>query len=217
MLKRLPSMEPRPFSRGNWLIDAEEHVEVTSFNGAATFQSRKRPLREPHRAQMTTFNGAATFQSRKLHSPRLQSFTSQPFNGAATFQSRKPRNAARPQRGLRLPSMEPRPFSRGNREDVHAAGVHMSPSMEPRPFSRGNDKMAKPGGADIGPSMEPRPFSRGNVYAQRTRNRDISTLQWSRDLSVAETMCVLHRRPSRATKPSMEPRPFSRGNSRPMR
>ena len=63
--------------------------------------------------------------------------------------------------------------------------------------------------------MEPRPFSRGDVPRRMIRMTPLSSLQWSRDHSVAETV---NHSGSNAGCPSillasMEPRPFSRGDS----
>ena len=111
----LPSMEPRPFSRGNPLNPLPNAFAKPPFNGAATFQSRK-PAKSAGRI----------------------SASSTSFNGAATFQSRKPSVGCQDWAVSYLPSMEPRPFSRGNHQSGHRIGAEVHPSMEPRPFSRGN-------------------------------------------------------------------------------
>ena len=83
-------MGPRPFGRGRKATGLEAILESFSFNGAATFRSRKglaaaadragrgasmgpRPfgrgragVRVCHRLQAGGFNGAATFRSRKV-------------------------------------------------------------------------------------------------------------------------------------------------------
>ena len=135
-----PSMEPRPFSRGNSSYGQGSRTVPAAFNGAATFQSRKPPVLAGRFTSMRTFNGAATFQSRKPIESSLFPHTSPAFNGAATFQSRK--------RGCEPPDC-----------------VDMVPSMEPRPFSRGNCHIPRGPRQEVGPSMEPRPFSRGNHHA----------------------------------------------------
>ena len=61
-----------------------------------------------------SFNGAATFQSRKRPSDRAAEEGRGRFNGAATFQSRKPGRLIQSLIPISPASMGPRPFSRGN-------------------------------------------------------------------------------------------------------
>ena len=134
-----PSMEPRPFSRGNvtrksWMIGIEMCLQWSRDLSVA---ETTRPASSC--TGQLAFNGAATFQSRKPGPPQDTYPRPHPFNGAATFQSRKPGKRIAQLMLFRCPSMEPRPFSRGN---VTAGGINVLP-----------------------------------VYS----------LQWSRDLSVAET------------------------------
>ena len=108
------------------------------------------------------------------------------------------------------------------------------PSMEPRPFRRGDRRNLVPGLLGEVPSMEPRPFRRGDIHADQQRPVGDS-LQWSHALSGVETLSdntATHTRgdlqwshalsgvetshQSSLRKPpclpSMEPRPFRRGD-----
>ena len=72
--------------------DGEHRVELLrrSFNGAATFRSRKGRHRSLLCRRGPRFNGAATFRSRKGGGVRPMTEDDVPcFNGAATFRSRK--------------------------------------------------------------------------------------------------------------------------------
>ena len=158
-------MEPRPFSRGNFPIPYIVTTHSHPFNGAATFQSRKLVWELLCvTCQSSSFNGAATFQSRKL-------------DFRAVLES-----------GVLVPSMEPRPFSRGN----------------PSPSRWHSPPAPTFNGAATFQSRKP----------QKSKpEKPLSPiLQWSRDLSVAETRQPPHQM-LESLKPSMEPRPFSRGNS----
>ena len=129
--------------------------------------------------------------------------------------------------------MGPRPFGRGMRLAVHVlvlvlAGfngaatfrsrndwtdesgqAHSVASMGPRPFGRGMPTMSSSWTRRTRASMGPRPFGRGmmRTVGERVAN---PTLQWGRDLSVAEC-CTWVRAPARRTRASMGPRPFGRG------
>ena len=162
-----PSMEPRPFSRGNELLAAEgPAARRAGFNGAATFQSRKLDQGENVRTAMLLVQWSRDLSVAETRPSRPPCRRPGRFNGAATFQSRKliltcdlqPERAA---------SMEPRPFSRGNRKPGARLTSRMIASMEPRPFSRGNPSGADECGDAQDASMEPRPFSRGNTQRMR--------------------------------------------------
>ena len=90
--------------------------------------------------------------------------------------------------------------------------VHLA-SMGPRPFSRGDVPYLPYRGAQTGASMGPRPFSRGDMLAIVCLQQSVNTLQWGRDLSVAETS-YLAATVTRQSVASMGPRPFSRGDHR---
>ena len=185
---RGPSMEPRPFSRGNQSPCSPGRLSRWAFNGAATFQSRKLEYRRSRGQVSRPFNGAATFQSRKLRLKNRRSRTPCPLQWSRDL------SVAETSCWPRRPSgASPLQWSRDL--SVAETTVHPSvlsqvtaPSMEPRPFSRGNRKARPPKIHSQHPSMEPRPFSRGNSgsvgAAEQIRQKN---LQWSRDLSVAET------------------------------
>ena len=134
--QRPASMGPRPFGRGRQVAPRHKRHTPPSFNGAATFRSRKDhtgpvPL-PPRRASMgprpfgrgrlntsasaaprcARFNGAATFRSRKESDADMMAGEKASFNGAATFRSRKEHDPA-PIPLCRAASMGPRPFGRG--------------------------------------------------------------------------------------------------------
>ena len=155
------SMGPRPFGRGRLAPSLTEWKSQKSFNGAATFRSRKEPGLATTGMLPGCFNGAATFRSRKgnglparkaRHLPlqwgrdlsvaegRGWSAWSAPlvvsFNGAATFRSRKGLGGGlEVRRGLA--SMGPRPFGRGRRRKKSKRCGIWTASMGPRPFGRG--------------------------------------------------------------------------------
>ena len=83
------SMGPRPFGRGRAEAAGGAGAGYLSFNGAATFRSRKVEREMIGKPQSRRFNGAATFRSRKAHPARSSGPSAPCFNGAATFRSRK--------------------------------------------------------------------------------------------------------------------------------
>src|SRR5579875_2372153 len=106
-------MEPRPFSRGNWIVPEYKPTVSMRFNGAAAFQPRKLVAGEKIIPPVNCFNGAAAFQPRKQRIPPSRSLREsrlqwsrglsaaetnatvcrqcepRGFNGAAAFQPRK--------------------------------------------------------------------------------------------------------------------------------
>ena len=181
-------MEPRPFSRGDTSPSRPTDTQPRLLQWSrdlSVAETRNRPRR---RVRFDLgFNGAATFQSRRRQSPKARpASTTLRFNGAATFQSRRlGRLVGKAARGMA--SMEPRPFSRGDSTP--------STTSCPTPFCFNGAATFQ---------------SRRRVAAQSMSGLS-SKLQWSRDLSVAETMghLAVVLRPVLA---SMEPRPFSRGD-----
>ena len=87
-------------------------------------------------------------------------------------------------------SMEPRPFNLGDVGAARLLGLQWlrfngaaTIQSRRRQGGRGCDHLRHA-------SMEPRPFSRGDVPRRMIRMTPLSSLQWSRDHSVAETtMC----------------------------
>ena len=112
----------------------------------------------------------------------------------------------------RPPSMEPRPFSRGNERSISITRLQKGPSMEPRPFSRGNLRCLSGCESYRSPLQWSRDLSVAETSCQAGALFSSVCLQWSRDLSVAETPREGARACHRVL-PSMEPRPFSRGNA----
>ena len=172
---------------------------VHSFNGAATFRSRKeKPWTPPAGRTTSGFNGAATFRSRKGYSTRRSPPPQQGFNGAATFRSRKGRAPRWGASGMALlqwgrdlsvaegatlisdlrrvlkASMGPRPFGRG-RSAAAPTVVWMSRGFNGAATFRSR-KVGESAGIEevIMASMGPRPFGRGRFArllqdAQRRR------------------------------------------------
>ena len=186
----------------------------SSFNGAATFQSRtpSPPVRGSR--AWPGFNGAATFQSRTRRTQPLRRHGHYRFNGAATFQSRT--------RARTSPIRVPMPRFNG-------AATFQSRTRADRPRARGIGSA----------SMGPRPFSRGHADDRLASLCRDSWLQWGRDLSVADTpyrfphwplrACCFNgaatfqsrtrssrHRARAAAVASMGPRPFSRGHAKPL-
>ena len=133
------SMGPRPFGRGRpgaqtALVDMKGHASM----GPRPF-GRGRPQAPPRGLEsLASFNGAATFRSRKAeHRVARWDCVGFRFNGAATFRSRKV--AAVATKSAPQPaSMGPRPFGRGRSVGFHlyVKGTSFA-SMGPRPFGRG--------------------------------------------------------------------------------
>ncbi len=133
-------------------------------------------------------------------------------------------------------SMEPRSFDRGNRRGCGCDYGCNGASMEPRSFDRGNNPWCARAARPSTASMEPRSFDRGNAVSPegladrhscfngaaifRSRKQALERrmaghplrLQWSRDLSIAETP-LPPGHPDSFPMASMEPRSFDRGNS----
>ena len=108
-----------------------------------------------------SFNGAATFQPRKRDYQHWARSASPASMGPRPF-SRG--NAALPHRTATaiIASMGPRPFSRGNCNVRYGGDMTIEASMGPRPFSRGNQETGRNEVSGWAASMGPRPFSRGN-------------------------------------------------------
>ena len=231
-----PSMEPRPFRRGDpagMPLSGVPHILQWShaLSGVetpwmATVPCARRCLQWSH-----ALSGVETREKADGGESGDSLQWSHALSGVETssFHSSDERST--------YPSMEPRPFRRG--DDCPARGIRgkAEPSMEPRPFRRG-DNVA--GDADITemflqwshalsgvetdlpgtrrdtidkPSMEPRPFRRGDNCLVLTMGRLRAGLQWSHALSGVETPDATSRTVD-VPLPSMEPRPFRRGDSR---
>ena len=179
-------MGPRPFSRGNPPRDINT-TKIGALQWGRDLSAAETGTTLPLKTALFSFNGAATFQPRKPVSASLRAFAPYRFNGAATFQPRKPDKQRNDCLGLRLASMGPRPFSRGNAPVVRDTWERLPASMGPRPFSRGNrltwGKSALRGfGFNGAATFQPR--KRGMVSSPR---KQTFSLQWGRDLSAAET------------------------------
>ena len=158
----------------------------------------------------SSFNGAATFRSRKAHSARCRLRLHACFNGAATFRSRKVNlghvegiqqaelqwgrdlsvaegslRASGPDHALHA-SMGPRPFGRGRRDVAALCRRRYQASMGPRPFGRGRDHICRGQRRQVARFNGAATFrSRKAVPGDIPAAPDLS-LQWGRDLSVAE-------------------------------
>ena len=106
--------------------------------------------------------------------------------------------------------MGPRSEDRGNVEDQRAADERIPASMGPRSEDRGNDISGPKAKAKREASMGPRSEDRGNKDF-RTDLSPASTLQWGRDLKIAEIQAEV---PGAAGPhhASMGPRSEDRGN-----
>ena len=139
-----------------------------------------------HRAgALVSFNGAATFRSRKVAKPAGRPAWYQGFNGAATFRSRKDvadrRNAngaAWLQWGRDLSVAEGR-----GRPVPPSCGRMLQWGRDLSVAEGAASRCAA--GAAARASMGPRPFGRGRLETA-ARFDPFITLQWGRDLSVAE-------------------------------
>ena len=84
-------------------------------------------------------------------------------------------------------SMEPRPFSRGNTLRAGDGRRGRAASMEPRPFSRGNGPGVTDSPSLVVASMDAATFQSRKPISSIETAVTVTWLQWSRDLSVAET------------------------------
>ena len=203
-------MEPRPCSRGNGGRNSarELYPSLQWSHGLAAVETRRVPLRSE---QSSPFNGATALQPWKLRlGGSIKGGTDglQWSHGLAAVETGE---VERGQRSLGVPSMEPRPCSRGNAGRVAGLGRRVGPSMEPRPCSRGNAGWSRKSRPRRSPSMEPRPCSRGNHRGHLNWIACGWVLQWSHGLAAVETR-IRQPRAVGPGQPSMEPRPCSRGN-----
>ena len=232
------SMGPRPFGRGRTPTVRNNATATPSFNGAATFRSRKAQAAPPGRY------GLAELQwGRDLSVAEGPSWRPDPPTTCPASMGPRPfgrgRGIARLLAGEKAQLQWGRDLSvaeggRGRR----GRGGRQQASMGPRPFGRGRGRREMPvlqvpaalqWGRDLSvaegwptsprpttstpqASMGPRPFGRGRPQAT-ARRAPRSRLQWGRDLSVAEGRG--DRRPRiGARRASMGPRPFGRGRGR---
>ena len=179
------SMGPRPFGRGRRGTDRSRARRRTASMGPRPFG-----------------------RGRIAISPRAGP-AADSFNGAATFRSRKASYAAEVQKEIRALQWG-RDLSVAEGMRILATGRPPIPaSMGPRPFGRGRPAcpacrrlVARFNGAAT--------FRSRKVYWPDTMFSVARLLQWGRDLSVAEGVCICHH--GRAHhKASMGPRPFGRG------
>ena len=182
-------MEPRPFSRGNPCTPSSTAALPPTFNGAATFQSRK-PVRKDGGGLLNKIlqwsrdlSVAETGLSRRRSSTggRLQWSrdlsvaetsrnrrdlrTHNPFNGAATFQSRKP-------------------------EHTETKTVERKCLQWSRDLSVAETRASRPLPVPVRALQWSRDLSVAETCPNCGRMAPIThkNLQWSRDLSVAETV-----------------------------
>ena len=177
-------MGPRPFGRGRLSSSSKDLSECVSFNGAATFRSRKDASSNLPLQIASCFNGAATFRSRKAAARGPGAAPAQlqwgrdlsVAEGACIARRRLPNEAA---------SMGPRPFGRGRITTTRRAGM-ISELQWGRDLSVAEGRYAAARAiAGRTASMGPRPFGRGRPAAP-TSPSTTAPLQWGRDLSVAE-------------------------------
>ena len=166
-------------------------MRLVSFNGAATFQSRKLPPAknaDDTEVQLQwgrDLSVAETTVLERLPRPMFRLQWGRDLSVAETSGSYE-----LPTRGANA-SMGPRPFSRGNVRDSPRASNAL-PALQ---WGRDLSVAETQAGDRRGPrrparaSMGPRPFSRGNSVAPSGSSCSM-VLQWGRDLSVAETAVV---------------------------
>ena len=228
-------MGPRPFGRGRPKVRFVYTARVISFNGAATFRSRKEDVNSTARPDLAPLQwgrdlsvaeglvdgvaaankgllqwgrdlsvaeGARVPAAARALDLRLQwgrdlSVAEGPplgprprprrrFNGAATFRSRKGGAGSAAAHEDERASMGPRPFGRGRIGDY--CHVHLwDPSFNGAATfrSRKGEGTHQRNEADKLASMGPRPFGRGRDVEDKHVAATVS-LQWGRDLSVAE-------------------------------
>ncbi len=181
-------MEPRLGSRGK--IDCAGVVTKSdpSFNGAATWKSRKVPARHPSPLRFPSFNGAATWKSRKA---RIIGYQQRDFSA----------------------SMEPRLGSRGKASGEWASipsdtTLQWSRDLEVAERGEAVEARFRDSGFNGAATWKSR---KGHLAVVQTLTSE-SVLQWSRDLEVAES-CLGCAAPQRGQRASMEPRLGSRGKS----
>ena len=157
-----------------------------SFNGAATFRSRKVGRYHDIDPALVRFNGAATFRSRKAFRTGAIDRRQAGFNGAATFRSRK---VARSPEAILHPIM----LQWGRDLSVAEGGdgtycwvVGRGASMGPRPFGRGRIPAAPPSGTGCGGFNGAATFRSRKALPAAYSPHTAQRLQWGRDLSVAE-------------------------------
>ena len=231
-------MGPRPFGRGRCAAVARHRQAALASMGPRPFGRGRRRGKGAAAAKTKSFNGAATFRSRKAEAADLSStdrynasMGPRPFGRgrlmrrlssiAAATASMGPRPfgrgrdvTSRPNEEHTQASMGPRPFGRGRPNQKVAFRGRKSASMGPRPFGRGRAAAwPGPGLYILAASMGPRPFGRGRPKRLRWQRRlwrfngaatfrsrkgrhtrhvraIPRTLQWGRDLSVAEGVGV---------------------------
>ena len=159
-----PSMEPWPFSHGNWELVEAGHAEIV-------------PSMEPW-----PFSHGNTTRSSNAGTP------GETFNGAMALQPWKRIPARQVAPAAALPVMEPWPFSHGYRQTRRRRKPdRVRPSIEPWPFSHGNLGLAWLVAVVGDPSMEPWPFSHGNFRGLIPDWAWQFYLQWSHGPSAMET------------------------------
>ena len=134
----VPSMEPRPFDRGNEGPDdfrcKKCHLQWS--HGHSTVETRSlRPPGEP----VTTFNGATAIRPWKHRPARPCGWRQTAFNGATAIRPWKQRSSMFSQ-----PAPSSLQWSHGHSTVETFQGdwgcrSRLVPSMEPRPFDRGNE------------------------------------------------------------------------------
>ena len=235
-----PSMEPPPFSDGNLAgVDSGWQV-VVNLQWSHRLSAMETIWSMSRRPSAITFNGATAFQRWKLLRPKGATVRMLPFNGATAFQRWK-LSGWHGGRGYVVgPSMEPPPFSDGNKgESGHTNRGVSRPFNGATAFQRwkldGADNQGH--GVDVS-----RPFNGATAFQRWKRvtvmvaSQVMIRLQWSHRLSAMETIetvnftgagvtafngatafqrwkrLKLSTSPARVLQPSMEPPPFSDGN-----
>ena len=207
--KAQASMGPQPFGCGRSRLSFPRYSISTSFNGAATFRLRKDSI---FRINTTSYNASmgpqpfgcgrarearaaadnmqmlqwgrnlSVAEGRSWRTRRLKhgkaSMGPQPFGCGRSKDQKEgcPKKAA---------SMGPQPFGCGRARSRRAARSLTRASMGPQPFGCGRAVIAAFFDGAEEASMGPQPFGCGRG-SPRARPPPFPTLQWGRNLSVAE-------------------------------
>ena len=209
------SMGPQPSSRGNWSATPSASARLESFNGAATFQSRKSPRRRILRAQVRASMGPQP-SSRGNEYKRARDQVSNAASMGPQPSSRG--NAGRVsyncvpsvllQWGRNLPVAEIR--RRCERREPKYVAFNGAATFQSRKFVLNVHRRLK-----VGASMGPQPSSRGNFKNKNTAIAFILASMGPQPSSRGNFDCqvLLHDFPLA----SMGPQPSSRGNRAPYR
>ncbi len=234
--RRSASMEPAPFSAGNSPYPVQCAAAHRGFNGAGAFQRRKQAALWRLSQSTSGFNGAGAFQRRKHRDARRASTPKPSLQWSRRLSA--PETTPRMYSFLKLSSLQwsRRLSAPETRRETQRNQPAEEASMEPAPFSAGNRQRRADAVSDA------RCFNGAGAFQRRKRYRQCPslarlhrfngagafqrrkpqerchvraariTLQWSRRLSAPETSPASRVGTTPTSRASMEPAPFSAGN-----